>query len=217
MPRPRTARPNAVRPPAAPAVEWPGEVAGFARGRRTDRYRRVQLELDVEHERYRPEPVALLAPLTSLLHEREVEDAEDLLTMTAQVLRAFSTAGFRQVDHWEVRPGGWLPLPEPAHPRLAEPVAHLLRALSSTAWAPVGGARQFAARLSGPERLRLDLVVRRVHRERAHAVSADLWGRITRGAVDDLVVQVHDQLPLVRAEVVALDAAPASMARARRS
>jgi hypothetical protein len=216
MPRAHAPRARAPRPAAAPPVEWPNEVPGFARGRRTDRYRRVQLELDVEHERYRPEPVALLAPLTSLLHEREVEDAEDLLTMTAQVLRAFSAAGFRQVDHWEVRPGGWLPLPEAAHPRLAEPVAHLLRALSAASWAPVGGARQFAARLSGPERLRLDLVVRRVHRERVHAVSADLWGRITRGAVEDLVVQVHDQLPLVRAEVTAAEAAVDPAGRRRR-
>ena len=101
--------------------------------------------------------------------------------MTAQVFRAVAAVGFRQVDHWEARPGGWLPLPEAAHTRLAEPVAHLVRALSDPAWASVGQARRFAARLSGPDRVRLDIVVRRVHRERVHAVSLDLGGRITSG------------------------------------
>ncbi|MCI4342862.1 MAG: hypothetical protein L3J92_01920 [Thermoplasmata archaeon] len=197
-------------------VEWPGEVPGFTRGRKTDRYRRVGLELDVEHERYRPEPVALLAPLTSLLHEREVEDAEDLLTMTAQVFRAVAAVGFRQVDHWEARPGGWLPLPEAAHTRLAEPVAHLVRALSDPAWASVGQARRFAARLSGPDRVRLDIVVRRVHRERVHAVSLDLGGRITRGSVEDLVARIHQQLPLLRATVAAVESPIAASPPVRR-
>ncbi|HXQ49075.1 MAG TPA: hypothetical protein VN842_04785 [Thermoplasmata archaeon] len=197
-------------------MEWPGEPRGFSRADRNARYRRVQLELDVEHERYRPEPVSLLAPLTSLLHEREVEDAEDLLTMTAQVLRAFSGVGFRRVDHWEARPGGWLPLPEATHGRLVEPVSHLLKALSSDAWAPVGSAHSFAVRLSGPEPLRADLVVRRLHRERTHALSLDLWGPVPRRAVEDLVVRVHDRLPLLRAKVVSAEPWKTGSSRARR-
>jgi hypothetical protein len=205
MARRRPARSVSAPSGKAPVLEWPGEVPGFSAGRREDRFRRVQLELDVEHERYRPEPVSLLAPLTSLLHEREVEDAQDLLTMTAQVLRAFAGAGFRQVDHWEARPGGWLPLPEAAHARLAEPVAHLLRALLDPSWASVGRARRFAARLSSADRFRLDFVVRRVHRERVHAVSVDLYGRLARRQVEDLVVRVHDRLPLVRAEVASVE------------
>jgi hypothetical protein len=161
----------------------------------------------VEHEGYRSEPLSLLTPLTSLLHEREVESAEDLLQMTGQVLRALSGAGFRRVDHWEARPGGWLPLPEPTHARLAEPVAHLVHALSDESWAPVGQAHSFAARLSGPGHVRVDFVVRRLHRERSHAVSLDLWGPTVRRGVEDLVVRVHDLLPLVRAEVVAFEIA----------
>lgn len=205
MPGRRRLRSPAKRPAKPPTVEWPGELRGFSRPDRSAHYRLVRLELDVEHERYRPEPLSLLSPLTSLLREREVEDAEDLLTMTAQALRAFYAAGFRRVDHWEARPGGWLPLPEPTHGRLTEPVAHLLRALSSELWAPVGKARGFAARLSGPEDLRLDFVLRRVHRERTHALSVDLWGTVRRGVVDDLVSRIHDRLPLVRAEVAAFE------------
>ncbi len=212
MVRPRSSRPNRARPAPPPKVEWPGKRRADEPIDRSLRFSHVRLELDVEHEGYRAEPFSLLAPLTSLLHEREVESAEDLLQMTAQFLRALSAAGFRRVDHWEARPGGWLPLPEPTHAQLAEPVAHLLHALSDPSWERVGGAHTFAARLSGPDRLRLDFVVRRLHRERSHALSLELWGPISRRAVEDLVLRLHDDLPLVRAEVTA-----AETVRARRS
>jgi len=183
---------------------------------RAFRFSHLRLELDVEHEGYRPEPFSLLGPLTALLHEREVEATEDLLQMTAQVLHAFTGAGFRRVDHWEVRPGGWLPLPEPTHARLAEPVTHLLRALSDPSWAPVGRAHSFAARLSGPDPVRVDLQVRRIHREQAHAVSLDLWGPVSRRAAEDLVVRLHDRLPLLRAKVVVAESWKGGPSRTRR-
>ncbi|MCI4373868.1 MAG: hypothetical protein L3K02_09565, partial [Thermoplasmata archaeon] len=185
-----------------PRIEWPKHSRAVDR---SVRFSHVRLELDAVHEGYRAERLSLLAPLTTLLHEREVESTEDLLQLTGQLLRALTGAGFRRVDHWEARPGGWLPLPEATHAQLAEPVSHLVRALSDEAWAPVGKAHSFAARLSGPDRLRVDLVVRRVHRERLHAVSLELWGTVPRRAVEDLVVRVHDVLPLVRAEVVAVE------------
>ncbi len=216
MARRRTDPPSAPKPTACPVVEWPGSTGGASRARRAHLFRRVQLELDVEHESFQPEPVALLAPFAALLHDREVEDTEDLLTMTAQALRAFSAAGFRRVDHWEARPGGWLPLPEPTHTRLVEPVAHLLRALSDESWAPVGRARQFGARLSGSGQVRLDFVLRRVHRERAHAVTVDLWGPIPLRAVEDLVDRVHHELRLVRAVVTAADEVAKGRPRSRR-
>jgi hypothetical protein len=201
------------RPTPAPSVEWPGEVRRISPVDQTLRYAQVRLEVDVEHEGYRPERLSLLAPLTSLLREREVEDAEDLLQMTAGVLRSLAALGFDRVDHWEVRPGGWLPLPEPAHRRLDEPVAHLLRALSHESWAPVGKAHSFAARLSGNVPVRLDFVLRRVHRERGHALTVDLWGAVPRRLVDDLVHRVHERLPLARAEVVRAEASRRGKAR----
>jgi hypothetical protein len=171
--------------------------------------------LDVAHEHYKPEPLRLLAPLTSLLHEREVEDAEDLLTLTAHVLRGLAGVGFTTVDHWEVRPGGWLPLPEATHGRLAEPLAHLQRALSNPAWASVGGARELAVRLSENGPRRLDLVVRRLHRERSHAISMDLRGTLLRRSAETVVERVHAEVPLLRAEVTAADPWTASHARGR--
>jgi hypothetical protein len=199
MARRTTPRLRPERPAKPPRIEWPGTVRRSSGAPASARFAHLRIELDVEHEGYGAEPLALL-------HEREVVDAEDLLQMVGQVLRALSALGFRRVDHWEAQPGGWLPLPEATHARLVEPVAHLVRALSDPSWAAVGGARAFAARLSGPDDLRLDFVVRRVHRERTHAISIDLWGSIPPRKVDAVVLGLHSQIPLARAEVVALEA-----------
>ncbi|MCI4365957.1 MAG: hypothetical protein L3K10_07895 [Thermoplasmata archaeon] len=197
----RSSRTRAIPRDAPPRLEWPRTLARTGSAPGTIRYRQLQLELDVAHEGYRSEPFPILAPFASFFHEREVEGVDDLLQMTARALEAFSRSGFREVDHWEVRPGGWLPLPEPAHERLAEPVTHLLRAFLDASWAPVRTSRTFAARLTGPGGTRLDFTLRRVHRERTHALSVMAWGPITRGAANELVARVHERLPLVRAEV----------------
>jgi hypothetical protein len=202
---PNTRRAPRGRPPRPPRLEWPGSWRAALEADRSVRLAHVRLELDVEHEGYRTGAVSFLEPLTSLLHEREIESAEDLLQMVGELFQALGSAGFKRVDHWEARPGGWLPLPEATHATLAEPITHLERALAHPAWAAVGKAHSFAVRLSGPERLRLDVVVRRVHRERLHAVSLELWGDFHRRLVEDLVVRLHDDLPLARAEVVAVE------------
>lgn len=140
---------------------------------------RLRLDLDLVHEAYLDWKLPLLSRLESVFREAEIVEIEGLLALVARTLHALSTRGFSRVDHWEVHPGGWLPLPEPAHERLEEPVGHLLNALKSNAWKRVGDARSFSVRLSGPPAIRGDLVVRRVHRERGHAISLELRGRVT--------------------------------------
>jgi hypothetical protein len=155
----------------------------------------------VLHERYREPRVPLLGAITQLLREREVESVSDLLELSGEVLRALARLGFRSVDHWEVRPGGWLPLPEPTHASLDEPVGHLLRALQSGAWATVADSHAFAVRLSGPPDRRVDLVVRRVHPERVHAVTLAFRGRLPAPYPDQVVRAIHSEVQLDRAEV----------------
>jgi hypothetical protein len=122
-----------------------------------------------------------------------------LILLAAATLHALSSRRFRQVDHWEVAPGGWLPPPRPGKdPEGEEPVGYLLDALESGAWSSVGSARSFSARLSGPSGARVDVVVRRVHGERRHALSLDLWGSWTKETVDDLVGSISARLPVVR-------------------
>lgn len=132
---------------------------------------------------------------------------EGLLRLSAEVLHALASQGFGRVDHWEVQPGGWLPLPEPAHERLEEPVGHLLNALRSEAWKRVGGARSFAARLSGPVGMRADVTVRGVHRERRHAITVDLLGSFSERDLRGVERVLNDELSIARIRCVIVPSA----------
>jgi len=141
--------------------------------------------------------------MEALIREREVVEIGDLLRLAAGALHALASQGFSRVDHWEVQPGGWLPLPEPSHPRIIEPVGHMQRALRDDRWQHLGSARSFAVRLSGTIPFRADVVVRRIHRERVHSVSLDLWGKVTATNVRDVVSALRGRLPVLRSQVTA--------------
>jgi hypothetical protein len=158
----------------------------------------VRLEVDLRHEAYSEPGIPVLREFERLLRERSVVERGDLLRMSAATLHAFSSRGFSRVDHWEVVPGGWLPLPEPTHVRLAEPVGHLVRALRSAQWRRLATAREFSVRLSGHSKIRADLVVRRVHRERGHSVTIDLRGWIAPRELEALTRAIREQLPVLR-------------------
>ena len=183
-------------------LNWPVAVAGTGRARRPRAFSHVALEVDLRQERLAEPSVPVLRQLEALLREREVVEHGDLLRIVGGVLHAFSSVGFHRVDHWELTPGGWLALPEATHASLAEPVGHLLRALQSDAWRPHASAREFAVRLSGPPRIRADLVVRRIHRERGHSISIDLRGTITAPDVRSLVRAIRERVPVLRSTVV---------------
>jgi hypothetical protein len=187
-----------ARPP--PRLEWRARQRPLASAKAT--YGPLTLELDVAREHYRAGSHAVWAPLARLLGESEVETTIDLLGLVHGVLTALTPLGYRNVNHWEARPGGWLPLPEPTHASLDEPVAHLQRALQSGAWRVLAESHSFAVRLSGPRTGRLDVVVRRVHRERGHGITFEIWGAAPRPMLERTVRSVHEQIPLDRAEVV---------------
>lgn len=182
-------------------VLWP-TAATPSRGRRRPRsFAHVHLEVDLEPEVVREPGLPLFRQLEALLREREVVEIGDLLRLTAETLHALASEGFSRVDHWESRPGGWLPLPEPSHREIIEPVSHMLRALKHERWRRLAEARSFAVRLSGPGPNRADVVVRRVHRERLHSISLDLAGKWSPTAVRDLAGALRRRLPVLRSEV----------------
>ena len=159
----------------------------------------VHLEMDLAPEPKDPTGVPALERLAGFLRERKVVEKGTLVLMAAATLHALAARRFRRVDHWEVAPGGWLPPPRPGKdPDAAEPVGELLEALESEAWASVGSARSFSARLSDLSGGRVDVIVRRVHRERRHALSIDLWGSWTKATVKDLEGSLSDRLPVIR-------------------
>jgi len=160
--------------------------------------RYVRLNIDLVHERFERRGVPLLRSLEAIFREREVVEVEGLLRLTASTFRALQRRGFSRVDHWEVRPGGWLPLPEPAHERLDEPVGHLLNALRSDAWRRIAHARAFSARLSTTGELRADFTVRQIHREHAHAITLELFGTVSGKELVGIERALRDELAIVR-------------------
>jgi len=85
-----------------------------------------------------------------------------------------------------------------ADPDAAEPVGALLATLESDAGSSIDSARSFSARLSDLSGGRVDVTVRRVHRERRHALTVDLWGSWTKAAAQDLIGSISERLPVVR-------------------
>jgi hypothetical protein len=158
----------------------------------------VRLEIDLVHEAFRRRGLPFVRRLEAVFREQEVVEVEGFLRPAALVLHALASFGFSRVDHWEVRPGGWLPLPEPAHERLTEPVGHLLHALHSDAWKRVANARSFAVRLSGSGETRADVTVRRVHRERAHAITLELFGPVSERELHAIERALREELSIAR-------------------
>jgi hypothetical protein len=182
-------------------LNWPTQVAGSGRQRRVRPFAHVRLEIDLRHERLAAPTVPLLGEFERLFRERPVVEHDDLLRLSGEALHAFAQRGFTRVDHWEIEPGGWLPLPEPTHVSLAEPVGHLARALKSEAWRPFALARVFAVRLSGHPKIRADLEVHRVHRERGHSITIDLRGWISGKDLEGVVRAIRERLPVLRTTV----------------
>ncbi len=165
------------------------------------RFESVRLEFDLRHEAIASSRIPLLRQVEALLREREVEEHESLVAIAAGLLHALSALGYRRVDHWEIEPGGWLPLPEEAHPGLVEPVGHLVRALTSERWGGLSRARRFSLRLSTPDGRRADAILRRVHREQDHTLTLELWGSVTEREIRRSVEAVRERLSVVRARV----------------
>jgi hypothetical protein len=157
--------------------------------------------VDLQHELPASGRLPFLQELESLLRERQVEQQESLLTLAASLFRALEINGYTRVDHWEVDPGGWLPLPEETHPGLTEPVAHLLRALRSDRWEDLARASGFLARLSGPKDRRADFVLRRLHREKDHTLTLDLWGRYSVHDAHQLIQSLREHLSILRVQI----------------
>ncbi len=183
-----------ANPLLAPSVSGPRS----SRRHRNRPYSHVHLEIDLAPKPPAPGGDPLLERLAGFLRERKVTEKGTLILLAGATLHALSSRRFRRVDHWEILPGGWLPPPRSGTaPESDEPVGHLLEALESGAWTSVAAARSFSARLSDLSGGRIDVVVRRVHRERRHTVSMDLWGSWTQDTVEELQGAMAQRLPVL--------------------
>lgn len=178
----------------------PGQMLSGPRENRRTRsrpYRHAHVEIDLAAEPQDPAGVPLLERLAALLKERKVVEKGSLIMMTAALLHALAARQFHRVSHWEVVPGGELPLPPGrTDDQPGEPVGDLIDALEGGGWSKVGKARSFSVQLSGPSGARADVTIRRVHRERRHAVTLDLRGTWTKATVQDVVDSIASRLPV---------------------
>ena len=133
----------------------------------------------------------------AMLRERNVTQNADLLVLSVETLHALAARRFRWVDHWEVSPGGWLPLP--VRRSLArtdlEPVGDLLNVLEGSALTSVVRARRFAVRLSDLQGDRADVVIRRLRKPSEYALALDLRGRLTKESVEEFTGALTSRLP----------------------
>ena len=202
---PRESEPALAAPGIPELLSPPGPHLVGPRSNRRSRnrpYSHVHLEVDLAPEPPNPAGVPPLEQIAGFLREKKIVERGTLILMAAATLHALAARRFRRVDHWEVAPGGWLPPPRlRADPDASEPVGELLTTLQSGAASTIASARSFSARLSDLSGGRIDVTVRRVHRERRHALTLDLWGSWTKSTVADLVGSISERLPVIRSQM----------------
>jgi hypothetical protein len=165
-------------------------------------YSHVHLEIDLARKPVPSSGAPALRRLEENLGLRRVVESADLVLLTGGTLHALSARGFRRVDHWEVSPGGWLPLPDPSRrPGRDEAIGHLIQAVESDTGPSIAGARSFGIRLSGIGGKHADVTVRRTHRSGGHSISLDLRGTWTREEVEALKGALADRLPVERSKM----------------
>lgn len=198
MPRvgsaPELSAPDLVGPTSI--LNQPVQGPRGPRRRRARPYRHARLGVALEEAKLDPSKAPLLRRFETLLKEREVVEGTDLWAIAARCLHAFTAAGYQFVDSWSVEPGGELELPGRHRGRRTEPVGHLLRAVQSPEWAGVAGAKVFRVHLTGNRAAVADVEVRRIHRERHHAIRIDLNGIITPTQIYRLAGALRERLPV---------------------
>ena len=190
--------PGLIGPNSILNPPWSGPRA--ARRARDRPFSHAHLEVDLKLGPGRSADLPLGQRLESFLAARKIVENADLVWLTARTLHAMASRRFRRVDHWEVTPGGWLPPPEFKSARADKPeaVGQLLGALESPLGPSVAKARSFSVRLSDLQGNRVDIVVRRVHRQRRHTLSIDLWGSWTQETITALTGALAERLPVAR-------------------
>ncbi len=198
------------RPPlAAPGIGGANSILNppmsgprSSRRHRNRSFSHAHLEVDLAPSPPPSDPDPLFARLAGFLKEREIVEKGTLILLAAAALHAVAARRFRRVDHWEISPGGALPPPAPGKdPDEGEPVGDLLGVLESESSSLVASARKFSAGLSDLSGNHVDFVLRRVHRERRHALSIDLRGSWTLVSVNELKGALSSRLPVVHSSI----------------
>jgi hypothetical protein len=179
------------------------------RRRKNRPYQHVRYVFDLATQPGQPIDHPTAEALRRVVDRKQLEAGSDMVHLAAAALHAMSARQFRWIDHWEVRPGGWLPLPDRKN-RTGdeEPIGNLVDALESDAWAPAARARSFSVRLTDHAGDRADIVLRRVPRLGRHSITLDLWGHWTRESAGEVVASLSSRLPVRSSKMTRYQYAP---------
>lgn len=176
-----------------PPISGPREL----RRRKNRPFSHLHYEIDLAADAGEPVKHPWFSELKVVLEHQKIEEGAEIVHMVAAVLHGMSARRFKWIDHWEVHPGGWLPLPDRKNRDAGEePVGVLLSALERDDCPPVAKAHEFSVRLSDHQGDRADVVVRRPPHLGHHGITLDLWGKWTGESAEDVVAAIHSRLPL---------------------
>jgi hypothetical protein len=202
-----------VPPPAPtpPALSAPGLIGPISitdqpiSGPRSNRrsrnrpYSHARYEIDLGGEPTQSKDPTTVEKIETALAGKETVEGWNLLRLAAGALHAMSARRFRWIEEWTIHPGGALAQPEgKADEDSEQPVGDLLKALEAGAGTSESKARSFAVKLTDRRGNRAELVLRRVHRGREHALRLDLWGLWTKETLNDVIGSLASRLPVTR-------------------
>jgi len=183
-------------------VNQPVSGPRSARRRKNRPYAHVRLDVELQPGPIGKSALPALQRLEQILGVRPIHEAAGLLRLAGGTLHAFSARGFRTVDHWELSPGGPLPVPpRSARPRKEETLGHLAKAVESDESGAFARARSLSVRVSDFHGNHAEVTVRQVHRQHRAAISLDLRGFWTREDLDGLKGALSERVPVLRSTV----------------
>lgn len=201
MGSPEDVEPALAAPGVQDLLKPPRQTIGGPRSVRRRRnlpYAHVRLEFDLSSHETKSRGEPLLDRLGRALQENQAGVGGTLIAFAAATVHALAACGLRRVDHWEISPGGWLPLPSHSKSKdEPEPVGQLVRTLEGRGWSSLSSARSFSARLSDFKGGRVDVRLRRSRLEPRYALTLDLWGTWTQQDVHDVEGAMAERIPVV--------------------
>jgi len=174
-----------------PPVTGPREL----RRRKARPYSHVRYEIDLNSDPAQQVKHPWMEELKEVIERKKLEEGGDLVHLTAATLHGMAARRFKWIDHWEVHPGGWLPLSSHKDEG-EEAIGPLLSALESDQCPPVDKAKEFSVRLSDHAGDRADVTVRRPPHVGHHSITLDLWGKWTGESAEDVVGSLGSRLPV---------------------
>jgi len=182
----------------SPPISGPREL----RRRKSRPFSHLRYEIDLATDAGNSVKHPWFSELKVVLERKNIDQGDEIVHRAAGVLHGMSARRFKWIDHWEVHPGGWLPLPgRKNRDEGEEPVGTLLAALDRDDCPPVSKAHELSVRLSDHQGDRADVIVRRSPHIGHHAITLDLFGKWTGDTAEDVIGSIHTRLPMAHAEL----------------